>query len=62
MLASCSTTRVLADGECRLARNEVHIGGDAKLNAGNLSQYVKQKPNSSPVSYTHQTLPTKRKV
>ena len=47
MLASCSTTRVLADGECRLARNEVHIGGDAKLNAGNLSQYVKQKPNSS---------------
>ena len=47
MLASCSTTRVLADGECRLARNEVHIGGDTKLNAGNLSQYVKQKPNSS---------------
>lgn len=47
MLASCSTTRVLADGEMRLAKNEVRIEGDTKLNAGNLSQYVKQKPNSS---------------
>ena len=47
MLASCSTTRVLADGECRLAKNEVRIEGDTRLNAGNLGQYVKQKPNSS---------------
>ena len=47
MLASCSTTRVLADGECRLAKNEVRIEGDTRLNAGNLGQYVKQKPHSS---------------
>lgn len=43
---SCSTTRVLQDGEYRLAKNTVSITNDKKFNAGNIEPYIKQKPNS----------------
>lgn len=44
--ASCSTTRVLQDGEYRLAKNKVNITNDQKFNPGTLDPYLKQKPNS----------------
>lgn len=43
---SCSTTRVLQDGEYRLAKNTVNITNDRKFNSGNIDPYIKQKPNS----------------
>lgn len=43
---SCSTTRVLEDGQYRLATNKVVIKGDSKLNTAEIESYVKQKPNS----------------
>lgn len=43
---SCSTTRVLEDGQYRLASNKVVIQGDSKLNSSEIESYVKQKPNS----------------
>ena len=43
---SCSTTRVLQDGEYRLAKNTVNVVNDKKFNAGNIEPYIKQKPNS----------------
>ena len=47
LIPSCSTTKVLADGEYRLAKNEVRITNDKKFNAGKLDPYLKQKPNSN---------------
>ena len=44
---SCSTTKVLADGEYRLAKNEVNVLNDKKFNSGKIDQYIKQKPNSN---------------
>lgn len=46
LAASCSTTRVLQDGEYRLARNKVNITNDPKFNPGTLDPYLKQRPNS----------------
>ncbi len=46
MALSCSTTRVLQEGEYRLAKNTVEIAGDEKFNASELETYLKQKPNS----------------
>ena len=46
MMASCSTTRVLQDGEYRLARNRINVTNDKKFNTGTLDPYLKQKPNS----------------
>lgn len=43
---SCSTTRVLQDGEYRLASNEINILNDKKFNESKLTPYLKQKPNS----------------
>ena len=45
-LSSCSTTRVLEEGQFRLAKNEVKIKGDKNLSAGNISNYIQQKANS----------------
>ncbi len=43
---SCSTTRVLPDGEYRLASNEVEINHDSDdLDPDDILQYVKQQPN-----------------
>ena len=45
LAASCSTTRVLQDGEYRLAKNKVNITNDPKFNPGTLDPYLKQRPN-----------------
>ncbi|MCH5173188.1 MAG: BamA/TamA family outer membrane protein [Bacteroidales bacterium] len=45
--ASCSTTRVLSEGEYRLASNSVEFEGDADgLAASDISSYIKQPANS----------------
>ena len=45
-LASCSTTRVLQDGEYRLARNRITVDNPKEFNVNKLEPYLKQKPNS----------------
>ena len=47
LLTACSTTRVLQPGEARLASNDIVIeGGQHGLSTADLSQYIKQQPNS----------------
>lgn len=46
-LVSCSTTRVLEPGESRLARNEVTVTNDPAFKITEISQYIKQQPNST---------------
>ena len=43
-LASCSTTKVLTEGECRLVENKVVVVGEGPQ-ASELQAYIKQKPN-----------------
>ena len=43
---SCSTTRVLQEGEYRLARNRVEVTNDSRFNLSEIEPYLKQKPNS----------------
>ena len=45
-LASCSTTRVLQDGEYRLAKNRITVNNPKEFNVNRLEPYIKQKPNS----------------
>lgn len=47
-MAACSTTRVLSEGEYRLAENRLVIEGEGKERpeASDLEKYVKQKANS----------------
>ncbi len=40
--ASCSTTKVLQDGEYRLARNKIKIENDKSFNQNQLTKYLKQ--------------------
>ena len=47
LAASCSTTRVLSEGEYRLARNKVDVTNSKSFDSGGLNQYIKQQPNSS---------------
>ena len=48
MLAvSCSTTRVLSEGEYRLDKNRIEVTNSKKFDAAGLNQYIKQQPNSS---------------
>ena len=47
MMQSCSTTRVLQDGEYRLAGTEVNVVNDKKFNVSKVEPYIKQKPNSN---------------
>ncbi len=48
MLAvSCSTTRVIPEGEYRLAKNSIEITNSKKFDPSSLNQYIKQQPNSS---------------
>ncbi len=42
MSASCSTTRVLQDGEYRLTRNRIRIENDKEFNPNQLNKYLKQ--------------------
>ena len=46
LACSCSTTRVLSDGEYRLTKNVVTIEGEKSLNANELQSYIRQRPNS----------------
>ena len=43
LLISCSTTRVLQDGEYRLASNRIEIMNDDEFNPNSLGPYLKQK-------------------
>ena len=43
---SCSTTRVLQDGEYRLARNRINVTNSKEFNTSALEAYLKQRPNS----------------
>ena len=43
---SCSTTRVLEDGQYRLAKNKIKIENSKTFNPSLLDPYLKQKPNS----------------
>lgn len=42
---SCSTTRVLEDGEYRLAGNKITVTNDKDFNTEDLTYYLKQQPN-----------------
>ena len=42
---SCSTTRILEDGQYRLVKNEIKISNDKGFNPKKLEPYIKQKPN-----------------
>lgn len=42
MMVSCSTTRVLQDGEYRLTKNKIEISNDDSFNPGQLNKYLKQ--------------------
>ena len=43
LMLSCSTTRVLQDGEYRLARNSIEVVNDEEFNTNSLEPYLKQK-------------------
>ena len=43
LVCSCSTTRVLEEGQYRLAKNEVEITNDRKFNPKEVEKYIKQK-------------------
>ena len=43
---SCSTTRVLQDGEFRLAKNKIRVTNDKSFNISLIEPYLKQKPNT----------------
>ena len=45
-LVSCSTTRVLQDGEYRLAKNKIKADNPKEFNVTQLTPYLKQQPNS----------------
>lgn len=46
IFSSCSTTRVLQDGEYRLADNEIVVTNDRHFDAKSIEPYLKQQPNS----------------
>lgn len=43
---SCSTTRVLEDGQYRLAKNKINITNSKTFNPETLDPYLKQQPNT----------------
>ena len=58
---SCSTTRVLQDGDYRLARNKINITNDKEFSPNTLEPYLKQKPNPAiTLSYMSTTGQTAR--
>ena len=46
LIASCSTTRVLQEGEERLAKNKIVITNNKSFSSNDLEPYIKQNPNS----------------
>lgn len=55
MSASCSTTRILQDGEYRLRKNKITIVNDKEFNPNQLNKYLKQNDNLgwSPFLYVY---------
>ena len=55
MSVSCSTTRVLQDGEYRLTKNKIKIENDKEFNPNRLNKYLKQNENLgwSPFLYVY---------
>ena len=55
MSVSCSTTRVLQDGEYRLTKNKIRIENDKDFNPNQLNKYLKQNENLgwSPFLYVY---------
>ena len=47
LAVSCSTTRVIPEGEYRLAKNAIEITNSKKFDPSSLNQYIKQQPNST---------------
>ena len=43
---SCSTTRVLEDGQYRLEENTVTVSGDPEFNSSEISNYIRQGDES----------------
>ncbi|MBR6933699.1 MAG: hypothetical protein IKH49_10425, partial [Bacteroidales bacterium] len=46
LAVSCSTTRILREGQYRLAGNKIQVEGK-QISGSELSPYVSQKPNTS---------------
>ncbi len=55
IMASCSTTRALQDGEYRLTKNRIRIENDKEFNPNQLNKYLKQNENLgwSPFLYVY---------
>ena len=45
LAVSCSTTRVLQEGQYRLSRNRIKVTNDKEFSPNSLTPYLKQKPN-----------------
>ncbi len=45
-LVGCSTTRLVPEGEYRLASNKIEVSGDGKVSPADLSPYLRQQSNS----------------
>ena len=46
LLAACSTTRLIPEGESRLKDNNIRITNSQSYQASELEPYLKQKPNT----------------
>ena len=54
MMLSCSTTKMLHDGEYRLAKNKIEVVNDDNFNTSSLNPYIKQKHKGwSPFLYVY---------
>lgn len=51
VLASCSTTRLLTEGQSRLVENKIQFDKKTDIKPAELAAYVKQKPNSYFIFY-----------
>ena len=47
LAVSCSTTRVLSEGEYMLSKNSIEVTNSKKFDPSSLNQYIKQQPNST---------------
>ena len=47
LAASCSTTRVLSEGEYMLASNNIEVTNSKKFDPSSLNSYIRQKPTST---------------
>jgi len=47
VFSSCSTTRILAEGEARLEKNVVKIEDDRNYPSSDITPYIKQQPNTN---------------